>query len=45
LLKQNNFILLTIFLIKKQNITQIHMEMEQNEDTRTPNLVEYVFQV
>jgi hypothetical protein len=30
--------LLTIFFNKKkqQNITQIHMEIERNEDTRTP---------
>jgi hypothetical protein len=37
LLKQNSFSLLTLFLTKKkhQNVTQVHMEVEQNEDTRT----------
>jgi hypothetical protein len=44
LLKQNNFLLLSICLIKK-NATQIHMEVEQNEDTHIsrgyPNTVGY----
>jgi hypothetical protein len=49
-LKKNNFLLLSIFLIKKQqNTTQIQMEVERNGDTRTPrgypNPVGYEFEV